>query len=517
VTTTTQQYELGKDLKRNMEFFDRELGVKESFDIIKRPISVGGRDGVFYMVDGFVKDDIMLHIMRGLMNIQREEILDDNLEILFKKYIPYVEVEKQKDVSTIITFVLAGAVCFMLDGYGFAFVIDARTYPARGPEEPDIERVSRGARDGFVETVVFNTALIRRRLRDPRLRMELMQVGKRSRTDIVVCYINDITNPRLVGKIKKRLSTINIDGLPMAEKSLEELLDPKGNWNPFPKVRYTERPDVAAVHLLEGHVVIIVDGSPSVIIAPTTYFHHLQHAEEYRQNPLVGAYLRWIRFLGIFASTFLLPLYYLVSVEPGLLPDYLQFIGPEKFGKVPLLVQFLLAEIGVDLIRMAAIHTPSPLATAMGLIAAVLIGEIAINIGLFVPEVILYAALAAVGTFSTPSYEVSLANRFIRYFLLLASAVFKLPGYVGGIILLFVFLALSRSFGIPYLWPLIPFNAAALFHIILRSPVPIQKYRPAVLEPLDKKRQGRRFIPLPLRRIGQYKMKRRYDSDEDKK
>ena len=515
MTTTTQQYELSKNLSRNMEFFDSELGVKKSFDIIKRPISVGGRDGVFYMVDGFVKDDIMLHILRSLMRIQDGEILEEGMEVLFKKHIPYVEVEKQRDVSTIITFILAGAICFLMEGYEYALVIDARTYPARGPEEPDIERVSRGARDGFVETIVFNTALVRRRLRDPRLRMELMQVGKRSRTDIVICYISDIANPKLVGEIKNRLRTINIDGLPMAEKSVEELLDPKGNWNPFPKVRYTERPDVAAIHLLEGHIIIIVDGSPSVIIAPTTYFHHLQHAEEYRQNPLVGAYLRWIRFLGIFASTFLLPLYYLVSVEPNLLPNYLRFIGPEKIGKVPLLIQFILAEIGVDLIRMAAIHTPSPLATAMGLVAAVLIGEIAINIGLFVPEVILYAALAAIGTFSTPSYEVSLANRFVRYFLLLASAVLKLPGYMGGVILLFVFLSLSRSFGIPYLWPLIPFNAAALLHIILRAPVPIQKYRPSILEPLDKKRQGRRFIPLPLNRPSQNKIKKNHKSDKD--
>src|SRR5690606_28264481 len=175
------------------------------------------------------------------------------------------------------------------------------------------------------------------------------------------------------------------DGLPMAEKSIEEYISGR-HWNPYPMVRYTERPDTAATHLYEGHVCIIVDGSPSDIITPTTFWHHLQHAEEYRNKPLVGAYLRFVRFLAAWASIFLLPLWYLFAIEPQLLPDALSYIGPNDTGELPLVVQFLMIELGLDILRMAAIHTPSALATALGLVAALMIGQVAVEVGLFINE-----------------------------------------------------------------------------------------------------------------------------------
>ena len=300
--------------------------------------------------------------------LQKGDLAVDPIGKLLDLHIAYIETEATDQLDEIISAVLSGSVALILEGVDQGIIIDVREYPARGPEEPDIERVSRGSRDGFVETIVFNTALIRRRIRDPKLRMEMFTVGRRSKTDVVVSYIEDIANPELVDSIKENLQVINIDGLPMAEKSIEELIVPGNIWNPFPKVRYTERPDVAAVHLLEGHVVVIVDTSPSVIIAPTTYFHHVQHAEEYRQSPATGLYLRWVRFFGIIASLFIHPFgIYLQQTE--LLPKSLKFIGPEEIGNVPLLIQIVLVEIGIDLIRMAAIHTLS-LATALGLIAA---------------------------------------------------------------------------------------------------------------------------------------------------
>jgi stage V sporulation protein AF len=386
-------------------------------------------------------------------------------------------------------FVLSGPMAILVEGQDRAIIVDVRAYPARQPQEPDIERVTRGSRDGFTETLIVNTALIRRRLRDPKLRMKLVQVGGRSKTDVCISYIEDITNLELVKELHKEIQAIKIDGIPMAEKSVEEFILGSKYWNPYPRVRYTERPDVAAIHLLQGYVVMLVDTSPSVMIAPATFWSHVQHAEEYRQEPSVGAYLRWIRFGGIFAAVFLLPLWLGAALNPQLLPDWLQFIGPIQPTKIPLLAQVLMAEFGVDLLRMATIHTPSPLGSALGLIAAFMFGDIAIKVGLFIPEVVVYMAIASVGTFATPSYELGLANRLARLFLILMTGLFNFIGFWLGAVILFFLLWRTKSFGVPYLWPLLPMDIKALGAVLVRPPVPIKNQRPSILKPQDQDRQ----------------------------
>lgn len=474
-------------LKDNIEYLRDALGVEKSFDVIQLDVEYAEREMALYLVDGFVKDDILHYLMKMLAGLDAAQLEGDTLSRLIKTYIPYVEVETTDDLDKVVDMVLAGPTALVVDGIDEVILIDARTYPVRGPQEPDIERVVRGSRDGFVETLVFNTALTRRRIRDRTLRMEYMQVGRRSKTDIVVSYIEDIADPDMVKKIKESISKIDTDGLPMAEKSIEEFISGR-HWNPYPMVRYTERPDTAATHLYEGHVCIIVDGSPSVIITPTTFWHHLQHAEEYRNKPLVGAYLRFVRFLAVWASIFLLPLWYLFAIEPQLLPDVLSYIGPNDTGELPLVVQFLMIELGLDMLRMAAIHTPSALATALGLVAALMIGQVAVEVGLFINEVILYLAIAAIGTFSTPSYEMSLANRLIRIGLLISTSIFHTYGYVVGILLMIIMLARMKSFGVPYLWPFIPFNLRAFRDVLLRSPIPLKNRRPRFLHPKDPDR-----------------------------
>jgi stage V sporulation protein AF len=413
----------------------------------------------------------------------------EHIKSTLQTAIPYIELSREDNIDELLYLVLSGSVLLVVDGLKELLVIDARTYPSRNPEEAEIERVVRGSRDGFTETIVFNTALLRRRVRDPKLRIKMMRVGRRSKSDVCLCYIKDIADPDLVATISSKIEAIEIDAVPMAEKAIEELIVPGNWWNPFPRVRYTERPDVAAAHLFEGHVLVMVDTSPSVIIAPATYFHHIQHAEEYRQNPVVGSYIRGVRFLAVMASIIITPLWMLFALSPELLPDFLEFIGPKKIGQVPVFIQFIIAELSLDLIRMAAIHTPSPLATALGVIAALLIGDIAVNIGLFAPEIILYTAVVAVGSYCTPSYEMAMANRLVRFFILLATGFFKLPGLIISSILSLLLVAFTRSFDVPYLWPLIPFNYRAFKSIIIRSPVPIQNLRPEVLHPRDRRRQ----------------------------
>lgn len=474
-------------LQDNVTFLNEALGIGKSFDCIQLDVSYAGKEMAFYFVDGFVKDDILHYLMKFLAGLKPEQLKEDVLNSLLKTYIPYVEVETTDDLNKVADTVLAGPTALLVDGIKQAILIDARTYPVRGPQEPDIERVVRGARDGFVETLVFNTALTRRRIRDRTLRMEYMQVGRRSKTDIVLCYIEDICDQSMVKRLKKALEKIDTDGLPMADKTIEEYISGR-HWNPFPVIRYTERPDTAATHLYEGHVCIMVDGSPSVIITPVTFWHHLQHAEEYRNKPLVGAYLRFVRFLAVWASIFLLPIWYLFATNNDLLPDIMSFIGPNERGQIPLFLQFLLIEVGIDMLRMAAIHTPSALATALGLVAALMIGQVAVEVGLLTNEVILYLAIAALGTFATPSYELSLATRLVRIGLLAATAAFRVPGFVVSTTLFILLLANMRSFGVPYFWPFIPFDVRAFRDVLIRSPIPLKRERPKAIHPRDPDR-----------------------------
>ncbi|MDK2820202.1 MAG: stage sporulation protein [Clostridia bacterium] len=489
MTITGDKVQVHKKIEVNVDWISRELGVGESFDVIKRDIIFAGRKATLFYINGLVKDDVMTYILTSISKLERENLVPDAFLKVYNQYLSHIQVSAVDDLHEVVDKILTGELAMIVDGFDKVFSIDVRKYPARNPEESDLERVVRGSRDNFIETIIFNTALIRRRVRDPKLRTEILQVGSRSKTDISVVYIKDIANPKLVKTIKKRIQDIKMDGLPMAEKSLEEFISPGSFWNPFPRVRYTERPDVAAAHLLEGHVLVMVDTSPSIMILPATLFHHLQHAEEFRQAPLIGTFVRAVRFIGVAASVFLPPLWLLVALQPNLLPPNLKFIGPKEIGHVNLIWQFLFAELGVDLMRLAAIHTPTSLATALGLIAAVLIGEIAIEVGLFNPEVVLYMAIAAVGIFATPSYELGMANTIIRILLIIGVGLFGIPGLVAILLATMILLLTTKSFGLPYLWPLVPFNLRAIKDILIRPPVPLLKLRSKALHPLDMDRQ----------------------------
>lgn len=466
---------------------EQVIGLNEGFDVVFREMTFGGRKTALFFINGFAKDDILQEILKRLTYLTPDDLDSGALHSFFHLYIPHVQVEKSDSLSQTVNNVLIGMSVLFIEGEQTAIVLDTRNYPVRSPEEPSLERVVRGSRDGFTETMLTNVTLVRRRLRDPGLKFEAMKVGRRSRTDVCIAYIDDIVDKTLVDDVRKKIQAVDLDGLPLADKQLEEAIVKKG-WNPYPLVRYSERPDVVASHLMEGRVVVFVDTSPSVMILPTTFFDLCQHAEENRQTPFMGSYLRWVRFFGIFASLFLLPLWLLMVIHPELKPVALGFIGPQEQAKIPLIAQFLLVEFGVDLMRMAAVHTPTPLASAMGLIAAILIGDIAVQTGLFVNEVVLYMAVAAIGMFATPSYELGLANRVVRLLMLVLVAIFGVVGLVGGVTAFIIFLTFQRSFNSSYLWPFIPFNAKALAGILVRVPVLTSKQRPSFNKTRDHTR-----------------------------
>ncbi|KLU61407.1 spore germination protein XA [Peptococcaceae bacterium CEB3] len=483
---------ISKNYQHNVDYLNELLGVPDSYDVILREMTISGKKVAIYSINGMVDTHVASYVLDAIIDLERSDLLVNALDKLVKGRIVDLQVTEVDTMEKVLYFMLSGPMAILVEGQEKSIIVDLRMYPGRQPEEPDIERVTRGSRDGFTETMVFNTTLIRRRLRDPRLRMKLVQVGRRSKTDVCIAYIEDVTNADLVDKIESDIKKIQIDGIPMAEKSVEEFILGSKLWNPYPRVRYTERPDVAAMHILEGHVIIIVDTSPSVIIAPATFWHHVQHAEEYRQEPIVGAYLRWVRFIGIMICLFLLPVWLAIVTNPGGIPHGLQFLAPGKPTKVPLFWQVLIADFGVDLVRMAAIHTPTPLATALGLIAAFMIGDVAIKVGMFAPDVIMYVAFTAVGTFATPSYELSQANRIARLFLVVMVGVFHVPGLIIGFALWFFLLVRTKSFEVPYLWPLLPLDLQALKTILVREPVPIHNTRPKKLHTQDKTRQPKK-------------------------
>ncbi|ABO67581.1 MULTISPECIES: spore germination protein [Geobacillus] len=479
---------IAEKLVDNAKFLQNRIGVGTSFDLGVRKIHVLNREVHIYYCNGLCDTQYIIELLKQIVRVNDDERQAAQARQIIENRLVHQQVSPVTSLDEAVDQLLSGLIIIFIEGESTGFAVDVRSYPGRQPQEPDTEKVVRGARDGYVENIIVNTALTRRRIRDERLRFEILQVGERSKTDICIAYIQDVADPGLVELVKNELKQINIDGLTMGDKTVEEFLVKQG-YNPYPLVRYTERPDVAATHLLEGHVLIMVDTSPSVIITPTTFFHHVQHAEEYRQSPGVGTFVRWVRFLGILSSLFLLPLWMLFVLEPSLLPDSWAFIGPNKQTNIPVVIQILIADFGIEFLRMAAIHTPTPLSTAMGLIAAVLIGQIAIDVGLFVPEVILYVAVAAIGSFATPSYELSIANKICRLALVILVALFKVPGLVIGTTVYFLWLASIRSLNTPYLWPFIPFDPAAFMQIIVRRSTAGAKVRPSIVHPQDQQKQ----------------------------
>jgi stage V sporulation protein AF len=470
------------------DYMKRNIGLGKSFDLGVRKLKILRKDIHIYYVNGLCDTQFIINLFEELVEINDHEKLSTNVFGIIENRLIHQSVNRIKSMDELVDQVLSGLIVIVVEGEREGLVVDVRSYPGRQPQEPDTEKVVRGARDGYTENIIVNTALTRRRIRDEKLRFEIMKVGERSKTDVAIGYIEDVADPDLVEIIKKELKSIETDGLTMGDKTVEEFMLKQG-YNPFPLVRYSERPDVVSAHILEGHVVIFVDTSPSVMITPTTFFHHVQHAEEYRQSPTVGTFVRWVRFIGIFTSIFFLPLWFLFVLEPDLLPQRLAFIGPNETTNIPIIAQLFIADIGIEFLRMAAVHTPTSLSTAMGLIAAVLIGQIAIDVGLFVPEVILYVAVAGIGSFMTPSYELGIANKIVRLILLALVAIFHVPGYVIGVTLFILLLASIRSLNIPYFWPFLPFSPMAFLKILVRQSVPGSKLRPSITHSRNRYRE----------------------------
>lgn len=431
-------------VKENVAYMNQVLPVKESFDLIERDIMIGEREASFFFIDGFMKDEIMLKVMDSFLKVRKED-MPASATGFARQCLPYVEVDTISDFDQVLRNLLSGTTCLFIDGYETCIVIDCRTYPARSVGEPEKDKSLRGSRDGFVETIVFNTALIRRRIRDPHLVMQMMEIGDSSRTDVALCYMSDRADKALLKNAENRLRSIRTGDLRMNQQSLAEQLFKRKWFNPFPKFKFTERPDTAAACLLEGKVVILVDNSPSAMILPTSILDIIEEANDYYFPTLTQIYLKLSRSLITFLTVFLTPMFLLFMQNLEWLPDMFRFVALRDTVNIPLVLQFLLLEMAIDGLRLAALNTPSMLSTPLSVIAGIVMGEFSVQSGWFNSEVMLYMAFVAVANYTQPNFELGYALKFMRLLLLILTALFNWIGYAAGCVIIICSICFNKT------------------------------------------------------------------------
>lgn len=425
------------------------MKVGVSFDSVRREVEFRGRTGVLYFLSTLASADQVMAVVESLVWNRRLRSTAEEI---------YVgPTSRETDYATILKLVLSGVSCLILDDLDEAIMIETREYPNRSISEPTTEKSIRGSKDGFNESINANLGLLRRRVRDKALTIELFTVGSRSKTDVCLVFLDDKVDPAVRAELEDRLKNLDVESLVMSDRALEEKIIGRP-LSPFPKARYTERPDIAAIELYHGKALLMVDTSASVIIAPTSLFDHLHHVEEYREAPVAGSFLRIIRDLAILLSVFLLPLWFALITETDV-NNYF-FLRPSKETEIPILVQILLAELFMEMVRLAIVHTPSELTSAISMVSAIILGSVSIELEIFLPEILVYVSFETIASFATPSYELSTANRLVKYGLLLLTAALGRSGFLLGTIGLFVYLSGVRTLGRPYLYPLVPFDPA---------------------------------------------------------
>ncbi|MBQ9552701.1 MAG: spore germination protein [Clostridia bacterium] len=455
---------------QNCALLDEALRVDKSFDLVTRNLIVAERRARLYFIDGMTKDENMTKLMQFWLGLTADKLKGVQTTRDFAdRFVAFTETDVTAELETAQTFILSGMMGALVEGFSELILIDVRAYPNRGVGEPENDKVLRGAHDGFTETLIFNTALIRRRTRNPMLTMEYVSVGRLSRNDACLCYIADRVEPKTLEQLRERLKKIKLSNLVMGQESVAEALLRKQHFNPFPKVRYTERPDTAAASINEGGIVLLVDNSPSAILASTGVFDYLQDTNDYYFPPIVGTYLRVVRML-IFALTLLLtPIWLLLIQNESVIPHWLSFIKIADPYILPPFAQLLVGEIVIDALKLASLNTPSALSNSLSIVGALVLGEFAVRAGWMSAEVVLYMSFVAISNFTQPSYELAYAFKLCRMALVVLVALFDLWGFIAGIVGVILLIALNPTLtGQCYLYPLIPFDGKKLSRLLVR-------------------------------------------------
>ena len=467
--------ERSADRTANLDHLKQVLQTDENFDVVYRMAEFGGRRACLFFVDGFTKDEVLLKMLQSWWSIKPEDMPSD-AKGFSEKYVPYGEAGLIKEDTEMIVQLLSGVTCLFIDGYEECMSIDCRTYPARGVGEPEKDKVMRGSRDGFVETLIFNTALIRRRIRDPKLTMEILTAGESSHTDIAVCYMKGRVDEDLLDRIRKKIQSLKVDALTMNQESLAEGIFPHKWYNPFPKFKFSERPDTAAACILEGNIVILVDNSPAAMVLPSSVFDIIEEADDYYFPPVTGTYLRLSRMMTAFLCLFLTPTWLLLMMHSDSLPKWLEFTKLSDQVYVPLIFQLLILEFAIDGLRLAAVNTPNMLTTPLSVIAGIVLGEYSVKSGWFNSETMLYMAFVTIANYSQASFELGYALKFMRVLILILTSLFDFWGFWMGVIISVCAIVFNRTIaGKSYIYPLIPFHWRELKKRFFRGRLPVLK------------------------------------------
>ena len=463
---------LSQHFEENVRALDALLGVGRCFDMVSRDLCVGGKSARLWVVDGYGDDAVIERMLSFWLAL---ETVDNapTMQAFIERYVTFGEVNAESDLKTAVTNVFLGKTLLLIEGYDACALIDAKQFPARGVEEPSAGKVLRGAHDGFIETLVANAALLRRRIRDPQLTLEGHKVSDRSRADVVLCYLENKVDRRLLDELRQKLKRIDVRSVSMSQESIAEAMMGKGQWwNPFPKVRYTERPDAATACVMEGNILVLVDNSPAAMILPTHFFDFVQEANDFYFPPLVGTYLRVLRVVVFLLTMFITPVWYLLVKDPSRTQAGLQFLAIDSDYSVPILAQLLLAEFIVDLLKLASLNTPDVFSNSFSILGALVLGDFAVQAHWLVPEVLAYMAFVAISNFAQPSYELGYAFKLLRLMLLLFVGALDWVGLALGCIVIAAILASTKPIvGKGYLYPLCPFDKKALRALIIRKPI----------------------------------------------
>ena len=450
---------------------DDLLGVGRNFDMVGREVRVGQRRARLWVVNGYAEDALIERMIGRLLAVGSLKGVSD-LAAFLAAYVTVPDAAAVTEVHDMVMGVFAGKTLLVIDGYDGGVLLDAKEYPTRSVQEPDTSKVLRGSHDGFVESIMANAALLRRRIRDPALTLERHQVGGRSQTDVALVYMAGEANEKYLEQLRQKLKAIDVGSISMSQESVAECIVPKQWWNPFPKIRYTERPDVATASIMEGSILLMIDNTPSVMLLPTTLFSFAEEINDYYFPPLIGTYLRIIRLVVLFLTVFITPLWYLLVKNGDILPGELEFLLVEDEYFVPLIVQLLLVELIVDILKLASLNTPDALSNSFSMLGALILGDFAVQARWLVPEVLVYMAFVAVAGYAQHSYEMGYACKMMRMALLILIWLWDSWGFAIGVIGVVALIASTKTVvGKGYLYPLIPFNGKKLMRMLRRRPI----------------------------------------------
>lgn len=477
---------ISSDLNKNMDYI-KELFIDNS-DMVYREFEFPGFKAGLVYIDGMSNKEVLDdYVLESLM--QEEKKLTDFKDIK-DRLITVSEIKEIDDLAEGIHDILCGEALLLIDGFNEACIIGVRSWPARGISEPSGETTIRGSREGFSETIRFNTALVRRRIRDTRFRIKSESVGVRSKTDLAIMYIDDIANKHVLKELEKRIKRIDIDAI-LDSGYIEQLIE-DDCLSPFPQVQSSERPDVVAAALYEGRIAILVDNSPFAIIVPATLPSLLQSPDDYYQRWISASIVRILRTIAIIMSITFPALYISVtSFHTSIIPTRLAYsIAASREGvPFPAFIEALIMEISFDLLLEAIVRLPRPIGATIGIVGGLIIGQSAVSAGIVSPIMIIIVSITAITEFITPNYGVTTGLRVVRVFLTIASAVIGLYGIMLGLIVILTHLIKLKSFGVPYLAPMVNPSKKDFKDLFVRLPLRWFKKRPLFMKPQDERRQ----------------------------